>query len=575
MLLFSIAGYIIISCRKDPGVDNLTPTNTPPVASAGNDTIIVLPIDSVLLNGEASHDEDGSISTYRWSKIYGPSSITIDHSQSAQATIKNLSEGTFQFELAVTDNSGLLGKDTLMITVDKVATINHAPIARVGTDLVITLPVNFVELDGSQSLDSDNDLTSYAWRKISGPPLFYLHDSKAKQTRVSTLVKGIYQFELEVADASGLTGRDTMQVTVYGSPPTVICEPGRPGINARLVPVGNLSVGRIGFVSAAAGSKIAFAGGMKTNSYSSSVDIYDTITKKWSTAELTQPERQGMVAASVGDKILFAGGGDNDNGATTSRVDIYNVSTNSWSVAELSRGRQYLAAATLGDKVFFAGGTAWETSASGYSTWVTSNVVDIYDNSNDAWSTASLTGSRSHLTATTAGNKVYFAGGYAGPFFNNVSAEIDIYDEASDSWSTSHLEQAKAQHSSIATGNKIFWAVGIFNYINSTLYPSNSVEIRDIITGVSTHVCILPKIMSSAASKDDNIIFFPGNFENGYYSGSQFDIYNTTTGQWSFGNLDLEIYDAAVITFNNTIYVAGGRNKAAGPYFTEVWKLEF
>jgi N-acetylneuraminic acid mutarotase len=120
--------------------------------------------------------------------------------------------------------------------------------------------------------------------------------------------------------------------------------------------------------------------------------------------------------ATVGNKILFAGGGDNDNGATTTRVDIYDALNNTWSTAELSQGREYFAAATLGEKVFFAGGRTWQTSPSGFSTWATSSVVDIYDNASNTWTTATLSESRSDLSATTIDNKIYFAGGFSDQF---------------------------------------------------------------------------------------------------------------------------------------------------------------
>jgi hypothetical protein len=399
--------------------------------------------------------------------------------------------GIYQFELKVTDNEGSFASDTVTITVYNPNPDNHAPLANAGQDLTIVLPANTVMLDGSKSLDSDNNIVAYAWSRISGPSSFYFTNADTAQTLVSSLVEGVYQFELKVTDDGGLKDRDTMEITVHFSDITVQCEMGRPIVNARLVKIGSLSAGRIGMVSAAAGSKIVFAGGMVEGSYSSRVDIYDTITKVWTTAELTKPERQGMAIAAVGNKILFAGGGDNDWGETTSRVDIYDVSNNSWSIAELSKGREYLAAATVGDRVLFAGGTSWETSATGYSTWVTSNAVDIYDNITNSWTTASLSERRSDLTATTAGNKIYFAGGSAGPFINNISPVIDIFDASTNSWSVSYLQQAKASHASVALGNQIFWGAGIFNYFDPTIYPSNSVEIRDPNTGVSSHICIL------------------------------------------------------------------------------------
>ncbi|MEJ7831066.1 MAG: hypothetical protein WKF91_22865 [Segetibacter sp.] len=266
-------------------------------------------------------------------------------------------------------------------------------------------------------------------------------------------------------------------------------------INAKLVPIGSLSEARIGLVSAAAGNKILFAGGMAVGLYSSRVDIYDVTTNKWSTAELTKPERQAMAVASVGNKILFAGGGDNDMGGTTSRVDIYDASTNTWSVAKLSKGRESLAAVTLGNKVFFAGGLTWETSATGYSTWANSNAVDIYDNSTNTWSTAFLSDSRSDISATVVGNNVFFAGGQYK--FYNGSSVIDIYDADNNSWSTSNLQKAKGSMASIAVSNKIFLAGGVSSINNF----SGEVEIRDVNTGVSSFTCMIPRFMFNAVKK--------------------------------------------------------------------------
>ncbi len=570
LALSILSGLILFSCRKE-----LINDNKPPIAHAGRDTIILSPQDSVTLDGSASNDPGGSLREYLWSKVSGSSSFSIIHPQSVQTLVKNLTTGVYRFELQVTDNMGLSAKDTLTVTVDAASTNNHQPTADAGPDQNISLPADTIILDGRRSSDIDNNITGYAWAKISGPISIHIVNANTVQTTVTSLVEGVCHFELKVTDAGGLTARDTVQVVVSSSVVTVSCDTNRPVIHARLVPVGFLSEGRIGLVSAAASNKILFGGGMVTGAYSSRVDIYNTTTKSWSTAELTKPERQGMVVATVANKILFAGGGDNDNGGTTTRVDVYDASNNTWSTAELSKGREYLAAATLGNKVFFAGGTSWETDASGYSTWVTSNVVDIYDNSTNTWTTDNLSESRSDLSATAAGNKIYFAGGYKGPFTTNLSKTIDVYDGTTSSWSTSQLWEAKASHADITIGNKIFWAGGVFNNNGLGLYPSNHVEIRDIITGVTSFACFIPKIMFKAVVKENNIVFFSGNLGNGHLSGNEFDMYNLTTNKWSTLVLNTEIYDATVISVNNTIYVAGGRNQAWGPYFKEVWKLEY
>lgn len=440
--------------------------------------------------------------------------------------------------------------------------INKPPIANAGPDQIITLPVDSVSLNGTASLDPDGTISSFQWTKIWGPATYSITNPSASITTSRNLLSGVYWFELKITDNDGLAAKDTVQVTVNPSAIITACS-SRPLVQATLVPMGFLSTARAGLATASAGSKILFAGGWEPGAHSTRVDIYDTITRIWSTAELSEALRDGMVAASVGSKIFFAGGGDNDWFDMTSRIDIYDASTNSWSTAELSEPRKYLAAATAGNKVFFAGGGNWGNMLTG------SSAVDIYDNSTNTWTKANLSVGRYELTATAAGNKIYFAGGLENMYVG--SNRIDIYDLATNTWSTSLLHEVKASPGSIAVNNKIFWAAGANTPYQSGYHYSNQVEIRDLTTGVSTFDCITPKAQFQTVIKGDNIVFFttwqadPNN--------NKFDIYNTTTNTWSVGMLPVNINGAAIISVNNTIYVAGGRIN--GGYTNEVWKLEF
>jgi hypothetical protein len=104
------------------------------------------------LNGSGS-DVDGTIASYQWTKISGPSQYSIVSAKKAQTTVNNLSQGTYQFELTVTDNQGATGKDTVIVTVYAAAqTLNQPPTVNAGPDVTITLPNNNVTLSGSASI---------------------------------------------------------------------------------------------------------------------------------------------------------------------------------------------------------------------------------------------------------------------------------------------------------------------------------------------------------------------------------------------------------------------------------------
>ena len=87
---------------------------------------------------------------------------------SASATVNNLSEGIYQFELIVTDDKGATGKDTVQVTVNAAA--NMPPQLMREQIKLSLLPTNTVILSGNGT-DSDGTITSYTWTKISGPPV--------------------------------------------------------------------------------------------------------------------------------------------------------------------------------------------------------------------------------------------------------------------------------------------------------------------------------------------------------------------------------------------------------------------
>ena len=73
---------------------------------------------------------------------------------------------------------------------------------------------------------------------------------------------------------------------------------------------------------------------------------------------------------------------------------------------------------------------------------------------------------------------------------------------------------------------------------------------------------------SKAVLKNNQIVFFTGSGVS-----NKFDIYDIVNDSWSIGSLNQNIIGAAVISVNNTIYVAGGTLN--GSLSGIVWRLEF
>jgi peptidoglycan hydrolase-like protein with peptidoglycan-binding domain len=95
--------------------------NSAPTANAGPDQTITLPTDSVTLDGSGSSNPDGigTIASYVWSFVSGPS--TIDPADTVSPSVTGLVAGTYVFQLIVTDNEGAPSPaDTVSIVVNPV-----------------------------------------------------------------------------------------------------------------------------------------------------------------------------------------------------------------------------------------------------------------------------------------------------------------------------------------------------------------------------------------------------------------------------------------------------------------------
>ena len=192
--------------------------NQLPVANAGADKVITLPTNTNTLSGSGT-DANGTISSYAWVSISGPSTGTIATANAAATAINNLLQGVYKYELTVSDNNGAINKDTVQVTVN--ASANQPPVANAGADKNISLPTNTVTLDGVAT-DANGTISSYKWVKISGPAKGTIAKSNAASTSVNNLLQGIYQYQLSVTDNNGAIGKDTVQITINAAMNTLM-----------------------------------------------------------------------------------------------------------------------------------------------------------------------------------------------------------------------------------------------------------------------------------------------------------------------------------------------------------------
>ena len=183
-----------------------------PVANAGPDQSITLPTNTVTLTGTGS-ETNGTITSYAWTQLSGPSASIINSSDQAQTTVSALLAGTYLFQLTVTDASGNKATDVAKITVNAAIVIPGSPVVNAGSNQIITLPINSVTLTAVAS-ETNGTIVSYQWSQISGPTTAVMSTASSTQTIVSGLIRGVYTFQIQVTDSLGVKASDVVKVTV-------------------------------------------------------------------------------------------------------------------------------------------------------------------------------------------------------------------------------------------------------------------------------------------------------------------------------------------------------------------------
>jgi parallel beta-helix repeat protein len=122
-----VALYFSASDNSNPKTNGRTYTysitttavaaNIAPLANAGIDKTITLPVNNISITGSGS-DPDGTIASYTWSLQSGPNTPSLSGSGTATLSAGNLIAGTYVFRLTVTDNGGLKSFDEVNIVVN-------------------------------------------------------------------------------------------------------------------------------------------------------------------------------------------------------------------------------------------------------------------------------------------------------------------------------------------------------------------------------------------------------------------------------------------------------------------------
>ena len=455
-------GVMVFTSCKKPACEDCREKNKPPIAVAGT---ITLPADSVLLSGSTSHDPDGTIVSFLWSKISGPSSFTIVSPNAEQTWVKNLIPGTYVFELTVTDNDGLSSKAYVYVNAKPVNCDSNRPLVTAQLIPIGTYP------------DARENITIAS----AGSKILFAGGYRSNNS-------GGWQFY--------------SRVDIFD-------------VNTNTWASGELSQARHGMATAVLGNKIFFAGGVRDiGTMSSRVDIYDVTMNSWSTAELSLA-RTEITGAATGNKVLFAGGiiGLSQYSNT---VDIFDTLTNTWSTNSLPGGEAVGATATVIDNNIYIAGNASDWWAWDFGK--ISSSINIYNVNTNAWSTSDLSIPRGYLAGIAIGNKNCWAGGVYSQPYNPFSTLVEIRDMDAGTSTFGCLFQPNAFFSAVLKNNRIIFFTSGVNVPDYWSMPPPVMQKFDIydIDSNTWSIGVLPaSIYGSSVISVNNTIYIAGGFVNG------------------------------------------------------------
>lgn len=205
---------VIDGCTGSPCNTYTVPGNTAPVANAGLDQNISTT--TAVLSGTASTDNI-FIQRYVWRRLTGPNTPNIDVPGGPIPILSGLVDGTYTYELKVTDNGWLSDLDTISIVVN--TSTNVPPTCSAGSNQTVTLPTASVNLNATES-DPDGSISSRLWTIDAAPSgsTANFSNNAIVNPSFSTMIEGTYTLRFTVTDNNSATCFSLVNITVNPAP---------------------------------------------------------------------------------------------------------------------------------------------------------------------------------------------------------------------------------------------------------------------------------------------------------------------------------------------------------------------
>jgi N-acetylneuraminic acid mutarotase len=208
-------------------------------------------------------------------------------------------------------------------------------------------------------------------------------------------------------------------------------------------------------VAADTAGKIYVLGGWNNSTVFNTVDIYDTVSNTWSTGPAMPIATRGASAVYYNNHVYVVGGYDSGQINT---IQILDLSNNTWTQASLPGGGWETTAAVVGSQIIIFGGE--------------SNIAKTFSFNPTNNSTASLANSPNNSRgsqALTVGNSIYLVGA-EGPNYDPAATILDLYNPSNDTWSTTPADDplARTQFAAGTDGRYLYIAGGSSALLNQS-----------------------------------------------------------------------------------------------------------
>ncbi len=246
-----------------------------------------------------------------------------------------------------------------------------------------------------------------------------------------------------------------------------------------------------------------------------------------------------------------------------------------WSSAQLSEAKYDLNALSHADKLYFVGGNVDGN--------IGTNVIDVYSNSTDTWSTLLAPETLVALNRNVIiQNKIYAQVEFERFLIYDINAEtwselevpnhggvhvtsmdeylivadtddVSLYNTLSEEWSS--YDFTRRDGASLTAGNgKLFIAGGIVSGDQQDL-----VEILDLNTGEWTSGLLsIPRENVKSIVLNDKV-YFAGGQAADFARVGRIDIYDVENDIWTIDSLSVARWDFAISVFEDKLFFVGGQ----------------